>query len=272
MMRKVWVVLSVLLLGHLSEGDAQDDFRHLDEGRPLRVEDAYPIKYLEWEWEVGFRGQAARGGVYDAAGLLEVKVGVARNFQFGVESHTAILRTPSGTQIGVEGFQAHLLFNPNQEGTSTPALGVRIDLISSGLGEAGRADFGGRVRTMATRTIGAVRAHLNAGYVWASSADAGSFWSGGLALDHALGLSSRLLAADVYLEVPSGGGPVRAWLDGGARIQLRKSVVLDVGLFTRIDRWSDGEANIGFTAGLSRGFGLSSLMSVPDYPDPPLRE
>ena len=79
---------------------AQDDFRHVDESRPLRVEDAYPIKFQEWEWEIGTGARAAEGGAYELTSVLELKTGVARNLQLGFEIHSATAREAGSTQTG----------------------------------------------------------------------------------------------------------------------------------------------------------------------------
>ncbi len=41
---------------------AQEDFRSLDASRPLKITDAYPKKYLEWEFQFGLQGGLAEGG------------------------------------------------------------------------------------------------------------------------------------------------------------------------------------------------------------------
>ena len=47
-------VAVVLLSGRAAT--AQEDFRSLDAGRPLKVTDAYPKKFLEWEFQFGLQG------------------------------------------------------------------------------------------------------------------------------------------------------------------------------------------------------------------------
>ena len=47
------VMVAAILWGR--EANAQEDFRSLDAGRPLKVTDAYPKKYLEWEFQFGLR-------------------------------------------------------------------------------------------------------------------------------------------------------------------------------------------------------------------------
>ena len=247
---------------------AQDDFRHVDEGRPIRIRDAYPIKFMEWEWEIGTSAELAEGGNYETAGVIEFKLGIARNFELGIETHSALTREAGVSRSGVEEFATHLLFNLNQEGVSMPAFAIRGDLIAAGVGAVGRQDPAAAIKGIATRTLGGWRAHVNAGYKWASALDGGDYWMGGVALDRALGLSSRVLLGDIYVEIPADGRKARVWLDFGSRLQMTKTLVLDAGISARLDEWVDGNSNIGITVGLSRNFGFGSLVAVPPYPNP----
>jgi hypothetical protein len=158
----------------------------------------------------------------------------------------------------------------NQEGRRSPALALRSDVYLPGAGDLGREAVGGRVKVMATRSLGASRIHVNVARGWADDRDGGAAWSAGLAWDRALALTGRALVADIFVEAPDGTGS-RVWIDGGIRLQISKRSVLDVGLTTRLDQWSDGEANLGLVLGVSRAFGLSGLVSVPRYPEPALR-
>ncbi len=246
---------------------AQDDFRPVDEGRPIRIGDAYPIKFMEWEWEIGTSAELAEGG-NSAAGVIEFKLGIARNFELGIETHSALTREAGVSRSGVEEFATHLLFNLNQEGVSMPAFAIRGDLIAAGVGAVGRQDPAAAIKGMVTRTLGGWRAHVNAGYTWASAFDGGDYWNGGIALDRALGLSSRVLLGDIYVEIPVNGGQERVWVDFGSRLQMTKTLVLDAGISARLDEWVDGNSNIGITVGLSRNFGFGALITVPPYPNP----
>ena len=91
---------------------------------------------------------------------------------------------------------------------------------------------------------------------------------GGVALERALGRSSRVLLGDIYVESPADGGQTRVWLDFGSRLQMTKTLVLDAGISARLDEWLDGNSNIGITVGLSRNFGFGALVRVPPYPNP----
>ena len=247
---------------------AQDDFRHVDEGRPIRIGDAYPLKFMEWEWQIGTRAEFAEGGNYEAAGVIEFKLGIARNFELAIETHSALTREAGVSQSGIEEFVTHLLFNLNQEGVSMPAFGIRGDLITAGVGAVGRQDPAAAITGLITRTLGGWRAHVNAGHTWASASDGGDYWQGGVGFDRVLGLSSRVLLGDIYVELPADGGQGRVWLDFGSRLQMTKTLVLDAGISARLDEWVDGNSNIGITVGLSRNFGFGALIAVPPYPNP----
>ncbi len=247
---------------------AQEDFRAADQDRPLQVEDAYPVKFLEWEWELGTRLTLADGGRYAATGVLEIKTGIARNWQVGLEAEPGWEREPGAAAAGIEAFGGHVLYNVNQETRHAPAVSVRGDVWSPGVGDRRTEDVHARLRAILTRSHGRARLHLNAAYTWASATDGDDFWSGGLGFDYPIGLFSKAILGDVYIEAPAGGGPVRAWSEVGARFQLTNSTVLDVGLASRIDEWADGTPNVGVVIGVSRVFGIAGLVRVPRYPDP----
>lgn len=261
-------VLAIVLAVFTSPAFAQGDFRALDRGRPVRTEDAYPIKYGEWEWEVGTEVTLADEGEYEAALALELKVGIASNWEFGIDLHPVWVRELGNSQAGIEAFGAHLLFNLNQEGRSMPAFAARVDVTGPGAGDVAREDVAAHLTGIFTKSFARTSVHLNGGYGWASIADGGEFWTGGLALSRPLGLSSRALMGDVYAEFPAGGGEVRIWVEFGTRMQLTKVTVLDLGLSSRVDRWADGAPNIGLVVGLSRMFGIPGLVRVPPYPNP----
>lgn len=265
------LLASLAMVGAVCSAGAQEDFRAADADRPIRVEDAYPLKYLEWEWQLGSRTEWAEGGRYQASWLLELKTGIARNWQLGLEAHPAWTRAAAESSGGLEEFGGHLLFNLNQETAALPALSVRADVVTPGLGDVGREKAGGRVLGIVTASRSRLRLHGNAGYSWASAADGGDFWRAGLALDYPVGLFSKLVLGDVYTEFPARGGDARVWGELGSRFQLTNSVVLDFGLTSRLDEWAEGLANVGFVVGISRVFGISGLVEVPGYPNPTLK-
>lgn len=248
---------------------AQEDFRNADLDRPLRTEDAYPVKLGEWEVEVGGRGRLVEGGAGSGAtAVAELKTGLFLNTQVGLEVEGAAEKGASGSESGLEGLGAHLLYNVNRETWSWPAFAVRADAETPGVGDSGREDWGVALKGIATRSYGRLRLHANGGYHVSTPEDGGDAWTAGLAFDYPVGLFSRLVMGDLFLEVPVDTGRTRVWLEIGSRWQLTNLSVLDLGLATRLDEWERGRANLELVAGLSRVFGIPGLVSVPPYPNP----
>lgn len=261
------MILTLALVAFVASARAQEDYRSADPDRPIKVEDAYPLKLYEWEWQVGTRSEFAEGSAYGASLLLELKTGFARNWQAGVEAHGMWERVAGNSATRLEELAGHLLFNLNQESVGVPALSVRGDLFATGAGDLRRAELGGRLKGIATTSAGRTRLHANVAYSWASPEDGDDMWSGGVAFDHPIGLFSKAILGDFYVEIPGTGGPTRIWAEFGGRLQLTNTYVLDLGVTTRVDDWSDGRANAGLVVGISRTFGIAGLVRVPSLPD-----
>ena len=247
---------------------AQEDFRAAELDRPTRVEDAYPIKFREWEFQSGLRGSLGEGD-RGLLGLLEFKTGLFRNGQMGVELEGGVERSSAhGTGGGIEAASAHLLYGLARETVSLPAVAVRLDASTPGAGAIGHDDWQFGVMGVATRSLGRLRLHGNGGYRIAGEADGGDYWRFGLGADYPLGLFSRAILADLYVEAPVSAGRARVWAEIGTRLQVSNWSVLDLGLATRLDEWDEGNANVEIVVGLSRSFGIPGLTSVPLYPNP----
>jgi len=261
---------STAALAFASKAAAQEDFRSADLDRPIMVEDANPIEFRAWEFEVG-----SRGGLQDGSrwlqGALELKAGLFRNTQIGIALEPALERTDASgtTRSGLESVSAHVFYGLRRETVSGPALALRIDGFTPGTGTVGHTDPQLGLKGVASRSFGRLRLHGNAGYVVSSQADGGDYWRGGLGGDYPWGLFSRALLADVYAEVPTSGARARVWTELGMRIQISNVSVLDVGLATRLDEWNAGTPNLGLVLGFARVFGVG--VDVPEYPDPSIR-
>ncbi|MBW3660250.1 MAG: hypothetical protein KY397_01275 [Gemmatimonadetes bacterium] len=253
---------------------AQEDFRSTDLDRPLRVEDAYPIKFGEWEVEVGLR--AGAGEEDRAKGVVELKTGPWWNTQIGVELHGGWERLGEDEDDdedagGLESAGAHLLVNFNRETWSWPAFSARMDVESPGAGDLGRDEWAVSLKAVGTRSFDRLRLHANAGYTAAATVDGGDFWRAGLAFDYPIGLFSRSILGDVYAEFPTREEEdARVWSTLGTRWQLTNRTVLDLGLGGRIDQWVDGQGDVELVIGISRVFGIPALADVPAYPNPRL--
>ncbi len=249
---------------------AQEDFRAADLDRPILVEDAQVIKFREWEMEFGGRGRLSEGGS-GLTSIFEVKTGLFRNGQVGFEVEAGLEDGPGAdAQAGLESFHVHVLYNLRRETWSWPAVAVRVDGGTPGAGDLGREDWSAGVKGIVTRSFDRLRLHGNGGYVFASDADGGDYWRLGVAFDYPIGLFSKAILGDVYVEIPADAGRSRVWVEIGTRWQTSNRGVLDFGIATRLDEWDAGNANVELIVGFARVFGLPGLLSVPPYPDPRL--
>ena len=271
--------VAVVALPWGREAIAQEDFRSLDAGRPLKVTDAYPKKYLEWEFRLGSQGRWTEEGRRWLAGLIELEMGLFRNFEIGAGLEVA--REDGGTS-GLPGHQhrsedlhglgVEALYNLKHEGWTWPAVAIQAGLKVPTGGHLSRGGWASSVDLLLTRSFASrLRIHVNGGYVGASLADGDDYWRGGVAFDIPMGFSSRLIMGNLYAEVPVYVGSTRAWAELGTRVQVTNLTVIDVGLATRLDEWDRGVPNVRLTVGLSRVFGIGGLVRVPEYPDPTIR-
>lgn len=248
---------------------AQEDFRSADPDRPILVEDATTIKFREWETELGLRGRLVEGGS-GLFGIVELKAGLARNLQLGIEAEVA-LEDEGAALGGLEKTGLHAMYGLRRETPGAPALALRADVFTPGTGPLGHEGWGVGLKGIATRSFGRLRIHGNAGYTAAADEDGGDFWRGGIAFDYPIGLFSKALLGDVYAEVPTTAGPTRVWLELGTRWQVANESVLDLGIATRLDAWDRGEANVEIVIGVSRIFGVPGLVRVPPLGNPSIR-
>lgn len=277
---RVGVVVAALMApGSPSPASAQEDFRAADVDRPIHVEDANPLKFREWEVELGTRG-SMREHMSALIGVFELKAGLFRNAQVGFEMEAGLEGEgpgdgagdgDRGTATGIEAFEAHVLYQLARETPALPAFAVRLDVGTPGVGDIGHDDFSAAVKGVATRSFGRLRIHGNGGYGVMSDADGDDFWKLGLGFDYPIGLFSKAILGDVYAEVPVSSGRSRVWVELGTRWQVSNWTVFDLGLATRLDQWDAGNANVEVIVGVSRVFGWSGLTRVPPYPHPSIR-
>ena len=77
----------------LSAAAAQEDYRNLDAGRPIAVEDAQPVEFRAFEAQFGIpRFTRERKGDWLYAIEREFKFGFWKNYQFGLSSQFVIAR------------------------------------------------------------------------------------------------------------------------------------------------------------------------------------
>lgn len=250
-----------------SRATAQTDYYNTDAGRPITIEDAYPIERRALEIQVApLRLARAPGAVYSWGIEPEIAAGLLPRTQFEVGfpiSYTDL--GAAGRSAGLAGVELSALHNLNVE-TAIPALAIAGDVLLP-VGGLGPDRAYASVKGIATRTFTWARFHLNGQYTFGDrphgAGDAGqdagghgavelSRWMGGLAVDRTFPLRSLLLSAELVARQPLPTDSELAWdTAAGARFQLSPRVAVDGGAGYRLT--GDEGWFVTFGAALSLG-------------------
>lgn len=256
----IWRTLSaaLTLLAAPQLAGAQTDYYNTDRGRPLRIEDAYPVELRAFELQAApIRLERGAGGIYHWSVEPELAFGILPRTQieFGVPlAHIDGLGT---SRSGVQGLHLSMLHNLNVE-TSIPALALAASAafpVGSLAPDVTRISFTG----IATRTLSWARFHLNGEYtVGEESAgavmDEATRWLAGLAIDRALPLRSLLIGAEIVIAQAIDAGDEQTLSAGtGIRYQLSPRLAVDAGFGKRL---TGDERPWYFTFGSAYAFGL----------------
>jgi hypothetical protein len=233
---------------------AQTDYYNTDAGRPITIEDAYPVERRAVEFQVApLRLERARGGVYNWGIEPEVAVGILPRTQLEVGFPLAFVEGGGGRRSsGLAGVELSVLHNLNVE-TSIPALAVVGDVLipAGGLGP-GRAYPS--LKGIATKTFAWARFHVNGQYTFGDRLTAAdviggppagedigpgaaelSQWQAGVAVDRPFPLRSLLVTGEVFARRPLRAGEDVEWNTGtGFRYQLSPRVAADAGAGYRL--------------------------------------
>ena len=256
--------LALALLLAAAPAAAQTDYYNTDAGRPITVEDAYPIERRALEIQVApLRLERARGGSYAWGIEPEVAVGLLPRTQLEVGFPLAYTDLGGGRRsTGLAGIEVAALHNLNVE-TTIPALAVAGELLLPA-GALGPERTHASVKGIATKTFAWARLHLNGQYTFGDEPDAAADegahggaelwrWMGGLAVDRTLPLESLLLTAELVARQPlAEEADVRWDTAAGARYQLSPRVALDGGAGYRLT----GDAGWFVTFGAAVSLGL----------------
>lgn len=235
-------VAAALLLAP-SGARAQTDYYNTDGGRPILVEDAYPVERRAVELQVApLRLERARGGTYAWGLEPEFAVGLLPRTQVEVGFPLLYVdRGAAGRSTGLAGIELSVLHNLNVE-TSIPALALVAEVLLPA-GPLAPDEAYPSVKGIATKTLAWARFHLNGQYTFGDrvgpdgDANAGevSQWLGGLAIDRTFPLRSLLLTAELVARQPLADGEDVAWSTAaGTRYQLSPRVAADAGAGYRL--------------------------------------
>jgi outer membrane putative beta-barrel porin/alpha-amylase len=258
---KTAIVLTAcgLLLGAVGAADVSAiDHTNLDEGRPVRVEDAYPIASGEVALEAGGGLTVQRGGGQRGVFPVELVYGALPNLQIGLgtllstDPHEIDDRPKSGD------LRFSALYNFNQETLTLPALAIKLGVDApTGIGARGVAV---EVKAIVTRSVERLSMHLNAGVeLLTAVGDDGrpARYTLALGASYPLGapwFTRATLIGDVFAEQATRRGEATTvGTEVGLRYQLSPRLVWDVGLGTELAGPSHRSAFFT-TTGLSFGF------------------
>lgn len=247
--RPLVATATLLALAPITAG-AQVDYRNLDDGRPIRVADAYPIERYGFELSIPYRLSFADGTTrHRVAPRLEY--GVARNAMIGVGLDLA---------AGGQGERSHggasLLWNVRRETRSLPAFSLALEASGGGF-ESASVTTG----VLTTRSFGLSRLHANLVATIASPTSIAErtepAWWAGVGWDYTLFRTSTLMVVDVTMEQATKGAPVDWAIAAGVRRQITPTLVFHGGVAQALQGSTRGtELNVGF----SHAFGVAGLM------------
>jgi hypothetical protein len=238
----------------------QIDYRNLDHGRPVAVEDAYVIEHYAFEFSLPYALERAGGSTAHAISP-ELSWGVLNNAQLGVEL-PLVNTTARGTRrTDLAGVHVAGLYTLFTQSPTLPGLALRADLTLPA-GRFGGDAARGALSLLATHAIGASRVHLNAGIGAGDAAGPGAVdplprWQAGAAFDHTFIRRSLLLIAAIDVRSLASDGSTEWTAGAGMRWQWAPTLVLDAGIHRRLG--ADGP-DLGLTIGVSHTFAIAALM------------
>ena len=236
------------------------DHKNLDEGRPVRLEDAYPIAHGEISIETGAGFALLKHGPPNARGFfpIEVLYGALPNLQLGVGStlftdpHETDDRPKSGD------LRANALYNFNQETLTLPAFAAKLSLTAP-TGVDGHG-WGIELKGIVTKSVDRLSLHFNGAYEFLAGStrtERDGRYEFALGASYPVGapkFTRATLIADIFADQPvTRGESTTVGIEVGLRYQLTPSIVWDVGIGTEFAGPRNRSPFFG-TTGLSLGF------------------
>lgn len=234
------------------------DHKNLDEGRPLRLEDAYPIASGELAVEAGAGFTLGRRSADRGVFAVEILYGAVPNLQLGLGTTPSTDPRSIDEQTKSGDLQIGALYNFNQETLTLPALGLKLTVnLPTGVNSSG-VDV--EVKGIVTKSVGRLSLHLNAAYEFIAGEEEGEregqyeFALGSTYPVGAPRYTRTTLVGDVFTHqaVRSGDSNV-VGVEFGFRHQLTPQMVVDAGIGTEFAGPAERSC-LFFTSGLSFAF------------------
>ncbi len=229
------IILSALTLAAVTPAVNAIDHSNLDENRPLRMEDPYPIANGEWALETGLGYSVERRG--DDRGFFPVEIlyGAYPGLQLSVG--TELFTDPRSIDDQQKSGDLRLgaLYNFNQETLWTPAFGLRTTVnLPTGVRSRG-ADVA--VKGLVAKSFGRLNFNLNGGYEFFNGTRSGEragiyeFTFGAAYPIGAPKYTRTTLLAAVFTHQSERKGASNIYgVEAGFRHQMTQRVVLDFGV------------------------------------------
>ena len=257
-MRHRIVVTSAVLAGALSSPLWAIDHANLDEGRPLRFEDAYPVAHGEKVFEAGVGASFERKRDDRVFLGFDALYGVLPNTQIGLG--TSFSSDPHQVEGQEKSGDLRLsaLYNFNQETLDLPAFALKGQAnFPTGVDSRG-TDF--ELTGIATRSFGRLGLHLNAGYTFVGGGrgeERDGQYKLALGSSYPLGApqSTRTtVLADLFTRQSTFRGDRDVLgAEAGVRYQLGSQSTVDLGLGSEF-AGPDQRSSLYVTAGISYSF------------------
>ncbi len=252
--------MTILVLALLGSADAAFaiDHTNLDEGRPLRLDDAYSIADGEIAIETGAGLTLSRRGPNRGVFPAEILYGAYPNLQLGIgtsfstDPHDIEDRPKSG-DLRLSG-----LYNFNQEAIELPAVAVKVGIDApTGIDARG---FAIELKGIVTKSIDRLSLHLNAGYELITSTrrdERDGRYRLALGASYPIGaprFTRATLVADFFADrAARRGEPATVGAELGLRYQLSPRIVWDVGIGTEFAGPAH-RSDLFLNTGISVGF------------------
>lgn len=259
-MRGRIIVVAFWIIAAVAGAAEAVDHKNLDEGRPVRLEDAYPIAHGEISIETGAGFALLKHGPPAARGFfpIEVLYGAFPNLQLGINSTLFTDPHETDDQPKSGDLRANVLYNFNQETLTLPAFAAKLTLTAP-TGVDGHG-WGVELKGIVTKSIDRLSLHLNGAYEFLAGStrtERDGRYEFALGASYPIGaprFTRATLVTDVFADQPvTRGESTAVGVEVGLRYQLTPSIVWDVGLGTEFAGPSSRASFFG-TTGLSLGF------------------
>lgn len=281
---------AAILLAMLSAGArpllAQTDYYNTDSGRPVSIQDAYPVERHAFELQLApIRLERAPGGVYGWDFEPELAYGIFARTQLEIGFPIRVSDPEvHGDGRGLAGIEVAALHNLNVETETLPALALEFSTVLP-VGALAPDDPYASITAIATRTLGFARFHLNGRWTFGPGpmlsapgadmseiaplpgpADAGdpagteglSRWLAGVAVDRTFPLRSALLIGALFVEQPLSPDDDAQWTaEAGLRYQWDPKLAIDAGFGRKL---TGDDRSWSITFGAAYAFAVRSLM------------